>query len=85
MYFPSAAMRAKKSHVTVSAVTLYRTESIIFTTRLWSFSSRNARGESNEFAAYSRKYPLINDKKTYRQYAYDIKMKYMQTRILCTK
>lgn len=46
MHFPSATTREKKSHVTVSAVTLYRTESIIFTMRLR--SSRNARRESNQ-------------------------------------
>lgn len=37
MHFPSAAMREKNSHVTVSVVTLYRTDSIIFTMHLCSF------------------------------------------------
>lgn len=37
MHFPSAAVREKNSHVTVSVVTLYRTDSIIFTMRLYFF------------------------------------------------
>lgn len=51
---PECSGAREKNHVTVSTVTVYRTECIIFTTHLRSSSRATQRGESKERPAESR-------------------------------